>query len=68
MGTIRRTHTYLDEQSFKYLFQGLVRPLLEYAAAVWNPYKTSDVESIENVQRRATKQVRTLKNLDYSDT
>jgi hypothetical protein len=30
MGLIRRTCTYLDEQSFKYLFQALLRPHLEY--------------------------------------
>ena len=34
MGLIRRAYTYLDEQSFKYLFQALVRPHLEYATAV----------------------------------
>jgi hypothetical protein len=55
MGLIRRTYTYLDEQSFKYLFQVLVRPHLEYAAAVWCPYKSGEIEQIENVQRRAMK-------------
>ena len=34
MGLIRRTYSYLDEQSFKYLFQALVRPHLEYAKAM----------------------------------
>jgi hypothetical protein len=33
MGLIRRTFTYLNEHNFKYLFQALVRPHLEYAAA-----------------------------------
>jgi hypothetical protein len=60
MGLIRRTYTYLDEQSFKYLFQALVRPHIEYAEAVWSPFKVGDIEKIENVQRRATKQVPTL--------
>jgi hypothetical protein len=64
MGLIRRTYTYLDEQSFKYLFQALLRPHLEYAAAVWSPYKSSDIENIENVQRRATKLIPSLKNLE----
>ena len=67
MGLIRRTYTYLDEQSFKYLFQALLRPHLEYAAAVWSPYKSSDIENIENVQRRATKLIPSLKNLEYAD-
>ena len=42
MGLIRRTYSYLDEQSFKYLFQALVRPHLEYAEAVWSPSKVGD--------------------------
>lgn len=67
MGLIRRTYTYLDERSFKYLFQALVRPHVEYAAAVWSPYKICDIESIENVQRRATKLVPSLKSLEYPD-
>ena len=61
MGLIRRTCTHLDEQSFKYLFQALVRPHIEYPEAVWSPFKVGDIEKIENVQRRATKQVPTLK-------
>jgi hypothetical protein len=39
MGLIRRTHKHLDEQSFKYLFQALVRLHIEYAEAVWSPFK-----------------------------
>jgi hypothetical protein len=37
MGLIRITYSYLDEQGFKYLFQALVRPHLEYAEVVWSP-------------------------------
>ena len=47
MGLIRRTYTYLDEQSFKDLFQALVRPHIEYAEAVWSPFKVGDIEKIE---------------------
>ena len=67
MGLIRRTYTFLDETSFRYLFQSLVRPNLEYAAAVWSPYTKKDIELIENVQRRATKQVPSLKKLSYTN-
>jgi hypothetical protein len=68
MGLIRRTYTYLylDEQSFKYLFQAQVRPHLEYSAAVWSPYKSGEIEQIENVQRRAMKQIPSLKNIEYN--
>ena len=40
---------------------------MEYAAAVWSPYTKKDIELIENVQRRATKQVPSLKQLSYTD-
>jgi hypothetical protein len=67
MGLIRRTYTFLDEISFRFLFQALVRLNLEYVAAVWSPYTKKDIELIENVQRRATKQVPSLKQLSYTD-
>jgi hypothetical protein len=35
--------------------------------AAWSPFKVGDIEKIENVQRRATKQVPTLKNMEYSE-
>ena len=58
---------YLDKQSFKYLFQALVRPHIhvEYAAAVWSPFKVGEIEKIE--QRRSTKQVPSLKNRSYKE-
>jgi hypothetical protein len=43
------------------------RPHLEYAEAVWSPSKVGDKDVIENVQRRATKQIPSLKNLEYTD-
>ena len=67
MGLIRRTYTYLDEESFKYLFKALVRPHLEYAATVWCPYTRQDIDDIENVQRRATRQAPSLKGLSYPE-
>ena len=35
MGTIRRTYTFLNANSFKSLFTTLVRPHLEYGAPIW---------------------------------
>ena len=36
---------------------GLVRPQVEYASSVWDPYHTNQVHSIEMVQRRAARWV-----------
>ena len=39
-----------------------IRPHLEYAVQVWNPYLRKDIECIEQIQQRVTKMVNGLKN------
>ena len=65
MGVIRRTFEFMDKKVFKTLFTSLVRPHIEYANQVWNPYLKKHIEIIENVQKRATKQVPGLKDMSY---
>ncbi len=67
MGTIRRTYDHLDEENFVLLFKGLVRPHVEYAASVWSPVYKKDIVTVENVQRRATKKIPSLKGLEYNE-
>ena len=65
VGAIRRSFEYLDKNTFKKLYAALVRPHLEYANVVWNPYKKKDITTLENVQRRATKMVPGLGDKSY---
>lgn len=67
MGLIRRSFEYLDQANFLLLYKALVRPHLEYANAVWCPYKQKHIDIIEGVQRRATKLVPGLRNLPYEE-
>ena len=67
MGLIHRTFTHLDETTFLLLYKALIRPHLEYANVVWNPYKMKHVMALENVQRRVTKQIPGFKNMNYED-
>ena len=67
VGAIRRSFEYLDKDTFKKLYIALVRPHLEYANAVWNPYKKKDITTLENGQRRATKMVPGLGDKSYED-
>lgn len=38
-------------------YKTLVRPTMEYAGAVWDPYKKGEVEGLEAVQKRAARRV-----------
>ena len=67
MAVIRRTYTDLDADCFLLLYKALIRPHLEYCATIWSPYKMKDIETIEKVQKRATKQVKGLHSLSYED-
>ena len=63
MGAIRRTYRHLNGENFALLYKALVRPHLEYAHAVWKPYLKKHINLLEGVQRRATKQLPTYRNL-----
>lgn len=65
LGMIKRSFDYMDEDMFMTLYKTLVRPVLEYATSVWNPHLKKDIMLIEKVQRRATKLVAKLKNMNY---
>ena len=65
LGIIFRTFTYIDSVIFLNLYKSLVRPHLEYATQIWSPLYKKDNITIENVQRRATRLVKSVKHLPY---
>ena len=67
MGVIRRTYSYMTEKEFCLLYKALVRPHLESNNVTWAPRYKKDVELFVQVQRRATKQVSGLRDIEYSD-
>ena len=52
---------------WKKLYTSYVRPLLEFAIPVWNPYQKSDISKLESVQHRATKIAHGLKSKNYEE-
>ncbi len=66
-GQIRRSFSYLDCVTFRYLFVAFVRPHLEFSQAVWSPHLQKHIDVLENVQARASKLVDGLGNLEYPE-
>ena len=67
MGIVRRTFDHMDVEIFLQLYKGLIRPHLKYASSVWSPHLMKHKDSLEAVQRRATRQVPGLKDLSYGE-
>jgi ribonucleases P/MRP protein subunit RPP40 len=72
LGLLRNTFRFRGAEMWKSLYVSYVRPHLEYAMPVWNPYinikRTStqtDINIIERIQRRATKIAHSLKGTSY---
>ena len=64
---IKRAFPRIDLQDFKTLFAVYVRPLLEYASQVVHSGLCKDMQTLEKVQRAATKSVRGLHDTPYED-
>jgi ribonuclease P/MRP protein subunit RPP40 len=67
IGLVKRTFHHINTKQFRKLYKGLIRPHLEYGNLIWHPRFIKDIESIERVQKRATKLVHCVKHLPYPE-
>ena len=67
LGIIRRSFCALNNTSFILPCKAIMRPHLEFAATIWNPYKKGYVDDLEKVQRRATKLLQNISHLSYPE-
>jgi hypothetical protein len=65
MRRIKRTFPNITPEIFQKVYPAFVRPHLEYAIQAWRPWLQKDITLLENVQRRSTKLVSCLRNVDY---
>ena len=64
---IRRTFQHIDAVDFAFLYGTYVRPILEYCNQVTFSGLVKDKNSLERVQRAATKMVAGLKHVPYDN-
>jgi len=67
LGIIKRNFIHLTPECFVLLYKSLVRSHLEYANSVWNNHYIENHKKIEKVQMRATKLIRSLRGLSYTE-
>ncbi|MES9879908.1 MAG: reverse transcriptase family protein [Sedimenticola sp.] len=67
LSLIVRSFDYIEKDTFLMLYKAMVRPHIEYGNTIWYPFLRKDIISVEKVQKRATKTVPQLKNLEYTD-
>ncbi|KAF4514254.1 UNVERIFIED_CONTAM: hypothetical protein B566_EDAN019552 [Ephemera danica] len=67
LNLFRRSFPSIDQKNFLLLYSSFVRPHLEHCSIAWLPWLKKDEALLENVQRKATKTVRSLRNLPYPD-
>ena len=57
IGFLRRNFQISQEHIKTNVYNTLVRPQVEYAATVWDPYTGENIDKLEMVQRRAARYV-----------
>ena len=67
LGLIRRNITYKEKKLIIPLYKAIVRPHLEYCMQAWRPYRKKDIDTLERIQRRATKMIPELRDLSYEE-
>lgn len=65
LGVLRNTFVSRESLLWKKLYTTYVRPHLEFAVSVWNPYRKADISTLEKVQRRATKVISGIRGMSY---
>ncbi len=66
-GWMKRAFKSRDPALWNQLYKTYIRPQLEFAVQVWNPYSVGDVNKIERVQRRVTKTTYALRGYGYEE-
>ena len=57
LGFLRRNMSHCTDKVRERTYNALVLPVLNYAAAAWDPYLSRDINSLDQVQRRGARYI-----------
>lgn len=66
-GILKNTFVSRDKNIWSKLYKTYIRPQLEFAVPVWNPYLKKDIAVLEKVQRRVTRLPHSLRGISYEN-
>jgi len=66
-GLMLRTFHSRNSNVILPMYKTIIRPVVEYATAVWNPCLLKDIAEVERVQRKVTKCIRGFSHLSYPE-
>ena len=67
LGLIRRNITYKEKKLIIPLYKAIVKPHLRYCIQAWSQFGKKDIDTLERIQRRATKMIPELRDLSYEE-
>ena len=67
LGSISRAFHYRDRHVFVNLYKIYVRPHLEFCTSAWSPWTESDLNTLEQVQKRAIRMISGLHSESYEE-
>ena len=67
IGLIRRIITYKDKKLIIPIYKAIVISHLEYCIQAWSQYRKKDIDTLERIQRRATKISPELRDLSFEE-
>lgn len=67
LGMCINTFDTYDQEIASVMYKTFIRPHLEFAVPVWNPYLIQDIKQLEKVQRRALRAIPGFRSLSYAE-
>ena len=67
LSQIQRSFHFRRKRDLVPLYKTFVRPRLEFSVAAWNPWNETDIQSMENVQRRLVRLLSDVRGTTYEE-